>query len=44
MAPAEAMLLHLGHFFPGAAAGGVSELVMFEPQLGQNFDVDGMCA
>jgi len=43
VAPAAATLLHLGHFFPGAAVGCVSEL-MLVPQLGQNFDVEGMCA
>ena len=37
-------LLHFGHFFPGAGFGGVCAVVMFWPQLGQNFDVAGMWA
>src|SRR5208282_5623810 len=37
-------LLHFEHFFPGAGFGGVCAVVMFWPQLGQNFDAAEMWA
>jgi hypothetical protein len=35
---------HFSHFRAGAFEGGAAAAVMFCPQFGQNFEVEGMCA